>query len=649
MSDNNININTPDIGPYTQLRPFRFWCQKVLPLVYDESLSYYEVLCKVVDYLNKTMEDVDQIVIDMPKFKAAYDQFTGEITTNFIALGRKFDQLEFFVNNYFENLNVQTEINNKLDEMASDGTLTSIIAPYLPFITPEIYGAVGDGVTDDSAAIQAAINDLTAGKTLCFTSSSGYKVNNNITVPTSYIKLYGLGTDKPRLILGENVTISVTANYVTLENLHFYQGSGVVSTAHNLRCKDCRFSYADTGISLTNGYICLFDDCYFVFNKIGVLLNNQSYETIFNNCVIDNNQIGVIITGASSGAIFDNCTIEGNYNRDTGNGCGLIIGNTNILLNINKCWFETNGTSDASGDLIMYHGSYIPASMSDLITEINELYNISSYPAGLGLINIINSCFIRTKNNICLFNNDNIKVNIERNKFSGVLDKYNRGVYVNSTNTLPIKLTLKGNEVINTDNSAINAQMLSGVKASIVHFETKPANTLAMYKRLCSDHITLNDKPLFVYEGPLADLTGEKTPLYEYQPSGNAVDAGFLYGSHKTNSYDTSGTTYLSTTRNSSGGINLHNSVGNPIEIIIIRPVGNTVQIQDQTSGWTAVAEPLAKLNRIWRYTPATRNIIATLPCVAFELIILSTEDKNKMKECVAAKFTDIDYCLFNY
>ena len=35
-----------------ELKSFRFWCQKVLPLVYDESLSYYETLCKIVDYIN---------------------------------------------------------------------------------------------------------------------------------------------------------------------------------------------------------------------------------------------------------------------------------------------------------------------------------------------------------------------------------------------------------------------------------------------------------------------------------------------------------------------------------------------------------------------------------------------------------------------
>lgn len=40
------------------LKHFKFWCQKVLPLVYDDSLSYYEVLCKVVDYINNIIADM---------------------------------------------------------------------------------------------------------------------------------------------------------------------------------------------------------------------------------------------------------------------------------------------------------------------------------------------------------------------------------------------------------------------------------------------------------------------------------------------------------------------------------------------------------------------------------------------------------------
>ena len=36
-----------------KVRPLWFACQKVLPLVYDDSLSYYEVLCKVRDKVNE--------------------------------------------------------------------------------------------------------------------------------------------------------------------------------------------------------------------------------------------------------------------------------------------------------------------------------------------------------------------------------------------------------------------------------------------------------------------------------------------------------------------------------------------------------------------------------------------------------------------
>lgn len=39
------------------MKCFDFWCFKVLPLVYDDSLSYYEILCKIVDYINNVIED----------------------------------------------------------------------------------------------------------------------------------------------------------------------------------------------------------------------------------------------------------------------------------------------------------------------------------------------------------------------------------------------------------------------------------------------------------------------------------------------------------------------------------------------------------------------------------------------------------------
>ena len=97
-------------GKYmNDLRPFRFWCQKVLPLVYDDSLSYYELLCKVVNYLNKTMENVNSL------------------SENFDELQSAFNTLKKYVEEYFDNLDVQEEVNKKLDEMAKDGTLASLV------------------------------------------------------------------------------------------------------------------------------------------------------------------------------------------------------------------------------------------------------------------------------------------------------------------------------------------------------------------------------------------------------------------------------------------------------------------------------------------------------------------------------------------
>ena len=45
------------------MKDFRFWCYKVLPLVYDDSLSYYEVLCKVVKYINELIAQ-DKVLAD---------------------------------------------------------------------------------------------------------------------------------------------------------------------------------------------------------------------------------------------------------------------------------------------------------------------------------------------------------------------------------------------------------------------------------------------------------------------------------------------------------------------------------------------------------------------------------------------------------
>lgn len=123
------------------LKPFRCWCQKVLPLVYDNSLSYYELLCKVVDYLNKTMENVNKL------------------SENFDELRKEFTALKEYVDNYFTNLDVQEEINKKLDEMVENGTFDKLFSKFLTgIINVKSIGAKGDGISDDTPYFQEAIN-----------------------------------------------------------------------------------------------------------------------------------------------------------------------------------------------------------------------------------------------------------------------------------------------------------------------------------------------------------------------------------------------------------------------------------------------------------------------------------------------------------
>ena len=95
------------------IRPFVFWCHKVLPLVYDDSLSYYEVLCKVVKTLNEALEELQDTQTAVESLRAELERF------------------EEYVEHYFDNLDVQEEINNKLDTMAESGELDEILGEWL--------------------------------------------------------------------------------------------------------------------------------------------------------------------------------------------------------------------------------------------------------------------------------------------------------------------------------------------------------------------------------------------------------------------------------------------------------------------------------------------------------------------------------------
>lgn len=100
---------------FKKLPPFKWFVLQNFPFIEADfdAITYYQLLCKIVEYLNKVIDENNLI---------------GEQTEN---LTNAFNELQDYVNHYFDNLDIQEEINNKLDEMAESGELVEIIEQYL--------------------------------------------------------------------------------------------------------------------------------------------------------------------------------------------------------------------------------------------------------------------------------------------------------------------------------------------------------------------------------------------------------------------------------------------------------------------------------------------------------------------------------------
>lgn len=118
----------------------RPYCQPVIPLVYDDSLSYYEVLCKVIDRLNKMYA------------------FTTD------------------------------EIERILDEMGLSDAVR-----FKNVLNVKDFGAKGDGITDDRMAIQDALTAAyEAGGGIVFVPQGHYITSRCIIVGSNCV-LMGTG------------------------------------------------------------------------------------------------------------------------------------------------------------------------------------------------------------------------------------------------------------------------------------------------------------------------------------------------------------------------------------------------------------------------------------------------------------------------
>lgn len=52
---------------YVSLYPFKAWVQQNLPAIYDDSLSYTDLLAKMLSYMNELIANNNLLVDDMKK------------------------------------------------------------------------------------------------------------------------------------------------------------------------------------------------------------------------------------------------------------------------------------------------------------------------------------------------------------------------------------------------------------------------------------------------------------------------------------------------------------------------------------------------------------------------------------------------------
>lgn len=222
---------TPQLGDYKTLQPFRYWCQKVLPLVYDDSLSYYELLCKVVDYLNKTMEDVETLHGDVTNLHTAYVELQG------------------YVNNYFASLDVQQEINNKLDQMAISGELTNLLEPFFTNLQNNIndltarmneFSKLQEGsTTGDAELIDGRISWTGSsyeniGENIRNTTNDINKIMGSVAFPENFLEKTYTGTLARDFFITVLSTKEAYSDYIKISDLvsteYLYQLVGLLKT-----------------------------------------------------------------------------------------------------------------------------------------------------------------------------------------------------------------------------------------------------------------------------------------------------------------------------------------------------------------------------------------------------------------------------------
>lgn len=124
---------------YNKLTPFKKYIIQNFPYIDADfdSINNYTLYCKIVDYLNKVIESNNN----------QDDQID--------ALTNAFNDLHDYVQDYFDNLDVQDEINNKLDNMVLSGEFETLLS--------SVASSLLTGKIDKDGVGQVTVQNLSQG------------------------------------------------------------------------------------------------------------------------------------------------------------------------------------------------------------------------------------------------------------------------------------------------------------------------------------------------------------------------------------------------------------------------------------------------------------------------------------------------------
>lgn len=281
--DNIKNTNLIPPSPQidiNSLKPFTRFCCSIgaIPTSYLISMSYEEQLLWLCDYLQNTV---------IPTVNNN-GQAVAELQGLYV-------QLKNYVDNYFTNLDVQEEINNKLDEMAENGELNDILEPLISQKFANLQSQVDSNTSrineftslpDGSTSGDAELTDIRVsynGQSFPNAGTQVRETDKNLGNAIDFLNNNRLNFVHKNLIDYSKVTENYMITNQTLNN-----GNVVLSPNTNV------VSYTQ-GIHLIPG-----QSLYFLlpFTGLGSVMTFDSYTgVVFKNLAMVNNGERVDIDG----------------------------------------------------------------------------------------------------------------------------------------------------------------------------------------------------------------------------------------------------------------------------------------------------------------------------------------------------------------